>query len=420
VSNAGRPDPVAERTAALDATTRRFRLGSLRAWARVLGVLAVLSFAAAVLLTLLSHQLDSGVIAAVIGVPCAVVGMVVSRRQRENPLGWLFLVIGVCLFLSTIGTDYAVLAYRLGHRLPFGPAALILNEIWGPSLVLFTVAILLFPDGSLPSRFWRGALRVYVAWFAALLAATGAAIAGALAAHPIRVDSNGGLAAVDQPTGWFNAVQGLLILMLLGLSMAFIARQALSWRRATGERRQQLKWLASGAAVSIICLFLAASSSSSSPGNGPTLRGVLNTLAWMGAAALPVSIGVAILKYRLYEIDRIISRTLAYAIVTGLLVGVYAGLVLLATEVLGFHSTVAVAASTLTAAALFSPLRRRVQHVVDRRFNRARYDADQTVAAFAARLKDAVDLDAIRDDLAGVAYQALEPVHVSVWTSQRD
>jgi hypothetical protein len=115
-------------------------------------VLAVLSCAAAVLLSLLSRELDSGVIAAVIGVPCAVVGMVVTRRQRDNPLGWLFLVIGSCLFLSTIGADDAVLACRLGHRLPFGPAALILNEIWGPSLVLFAVAILLFPDGSLPSR----------------------------------------------------------------------------------------------------------------------------------------------------------------------------------------------------------------------------------------------------------------------------
>jgi hypothetical protein len=381
-------------------------------------VLAVLSFAAAVVLVLLSRQLDSGVIAVVIGVPCAAVGMVVTRRQRENPLGWLFLVIGICLFLSTIGADYAVLAYRLGHRLPFGTVALVLNQLWGPSLVLFTVAILLFPDGRLPSRFWRGALRVYVVWFAVMLAATGAALGGALTAHPLRVDNNGGLVALDYPAGWYNAAQGLLILVLLVLSLAFIARQALSWRRATGERRQQLKWLASGAAVSIICLFLAASFGSS--GNGPTLAGVLNTLAWMGAAALPVSIGVAILKYRLYEIDRIISRTLAYAIVTGLLVGVYAGLVLLATQVLKFHSTVAVAASTLAAAALFSPLRRRVQHAVDRRFNRARYNADRTVAAFAARLKDAVDLDAVRDDLAGVAYQALEPVHVSVWISQRD
>ena len=390
-------------------------LGSARAWRIILGLLAVLSITAAVLLSLLAHKLDSGLIAAVIGVPCAAVGWLVTRHQRENPLGWLFLVIGVCLFLATVGQDYATLAYRLGHRLPLGPVALVLDELWGPSLVLFTVVILLFPDGRLPSRFWRGALRVYGVWFAVLLAATGAAIAGALAAHPVRVNDNGGLAAVDQPTGWFNAVQGLLIVMLLGLSLAFIARQALSWRHATGERRQQLKWLASGAALSIICLFLAASSASSSPGNGPTLWGVLNTLAWMGVAALPVSIGVAILKYRLYDIDRIISRTLAYTIVTGLLVGVYTGLVLLATQVLKFHSAVAVATATLVAAALFNPVRRRVQHAVDRRFNRARYDAEQMVAAFAARLQDAVDPDAVRADLTGVIQAALEPTHMSVW-----
>ena len=407
---------MAERTAASEAAARGFRVGSPRAWAWALGALAVLSFAAAIPLSLLSHQLDSGVIAAVIGVPCAAVGIVVTRRQRENPLGWLFLVIGVCLFLSTVGADYALLAYRLGHRLPFGQVALALDQLWGPSLVLFTVAILLFPDGRLPSRFWRGALRVYVVWFAAMLAATGAALGGALAAHPVRVDNNGGLVALDYPAGWYNAVQGLLILVLLGLSLAFIARQALSWRRATGERRQQLKWLASGATISIVCLFLAASSNSS--GNGPTLWGVLGTLAWMGVAALPVSIGVAILKYRLYEIDRIISRTLAYAIVTGLLVGVYAGLVLLATQVLRFHSTVAVAGSTLVAAALFSPVRRRVQRTVDRRFNRARYNAERTVTAFAARLQDTVDPDAVRADLAGVVHAAVEPTHVSVWLSR--
>jgi hypothetical protein len=129
--------------------------------------------------------------------------------------------------------------------------------------------------------------------------------------------------------------------------------------------------------------------------------------------------GALILRYRLYDIDRIISRTLAYAIVTGLLVGVYAAAVLLATQVLRFHASVAVAVSTLVAAALFNPLRRRVQRAVDRRFNRARYDADQTVAAFAARPKDAVDLDSVRDDLAGVVQQALEPAHISVWVSQR-
>jgi hypothetical protein len=153
---------------------------------------------------------------------------------------------------------------------------------------------------------------------------------------------------------------------------------------------------------------------------------ILGSPSWVGILvladliALPVSIGVAVLKYRLFDIDRIISRTLAYAIVTGLLVGVYAGLVLLATGVFKFHSTVAVAAATLAAAALFSPVRRRVQLRVDRRFNRARYDADQMVAGFAARLKDTVDLDSVRDDLASVVHQALEPAHVSVWISHRD
>ena len=197
-----------------------------------------------------------------------------------------------------------------------------------------------------------------------------------------------------------------------------MARQVLSWRRSASDRRQQLKWLMAGAVVgagrrSLLIVFGPSGDAAARAGSPGT---------WPSSAfgALPVSIGVAILKYRLYDIDRIISRTLAYAIVTGLLVGVYAGLVLLATQVFRFHTPVAVAASTLAAAALFNPLRRRVQQAVDRRFNRARYDADQTVAAFAARLKDAVDLDAVRDDLAGVVHQALEPAHVSVWISHRD
>jgi len=139
----------------------------------------------------------------------------------------------------------------------------------------------------------------------------------------------------------------------------------------------------------------------------------------LALAALPVSIGVGILKYHLYDIDRIISRTLTYAIVTGLLISVYAGAVLLATRVLPFHTPVAVAGATLLAAALFNPLRRRVQRAVDHRFNRARYDADKTIAAFAARLQDAVDLDTVRDDLAGAVHQALEPAQVCVWISER-
>jgi hypothetical protein len=378
----------------------------------MLGVLVVASFAAAVPLTVLSGQIFDALVAAAIGVPCAAVGWLVTRRQPGNPIGWLFLVTGVFMFLGTAGADYGYYVYRLGHHLPLGAAGSALSQFWGPSLVLLGADVLLFPDGRLASRWWRSALRIYAVTFALLVLATCAAIAGALAAHPIRVDTTGGLAAVDDPVGWFKVVQGPLMVVIVGLSLAFIARQALSWRRSSGDRRQQLKWLASGAAVTIICLFLAGSFSTS---GGPKTLLVILGLAWFGVAALPVSIGVGILKYRLYEIDRIVSRTLAYAIVTGLLVGVYAGLVLLSTQVFKFHSTVAVAASTLVAAALFNPVRRRVQHAVDRRFNRARYDAERMVAAFAARLQDAVDPGAVRADLTGVVHTALEPAHASVW-----
>ena len=207
-----------------------------------------------------------------------------------------------------------------------------------------------------------------------------------------------------------------VVALVIGVSVAFIGHQVLSWRRSSGERRQQLKWLASGAAVSIVSLVLAAAFATSS-GSDTTAVQWIGNLAWFGLAALPESIGVAILRYRLYEIDRIISRTLAYALVTGLLVGVFAGLVLLTTDVLSLSSPVAVAASTLAAAALFNPLRQRVQRIVDRRFNRTRYNADRTVAAFAAGLKDAVDVTAVRDDLTSVVQQTLEPAHISLWIS---
>jgi hypothetical protein len=211
--------------------------------------------------------------------------------------------------------------------------------------------------------------------------------------------------------------------VFLALAVAFwlvsLAGQGLSFRRSSGERRQQLKWLMTGSAIALIGIVpVLTYSGSTSAYSGRTSVGVAVAVA--GFAAVPLSIGVAVLKYHLFDIDRIISRTLAYAIVTGLLVGVYAGIVLLATRVVSITAPVAVAASTLAAAALFNPLRRRVQRAVDRRFNRARYDADRIVAAFATRLKDAVDLDSVRDGLTTVVDQVLEPGHVSVWISRRD
>jgi hypothetical protein len=242
-------------------------------------------------------------------------------------------------------------------------------------------------------------------------------------ASDIHLVPGGDLRAVDDPAGssaWLGSVEGIILLVLAVFWLVFVVSQVLSWRRADGVRRQQLKWLMSGAAVCGAALAISTIVGTLGP-QGPPSPAVqaATDVATIFIGALPVSIGVAILKYRLYDIDRIISRTLAYAIVTGLLAGLYAGLVLLATEVLKFHGTVAVAAATLAAAALFNPVRQRVQRVVDRRFHRARYDADQMVAAFAAHLKDTVDLDSVCDDLAGAVHRALEPAYVSVWINER-
>jgi two-component system, NarL family, sensor kinase len=201
----------------------------------------------------------------------------------------------------------------------------VLEQLWGPGLYLLFVVILLFPDGRLVSRFWRWVLGAYCTLYAAQLVALAVAAAGVMIGHPIRVDATGGLAAIDRPAGWYRIALHGMDIALLVLSVGFIGRQALSWRRSSGERRQQLKWLASGAAVTVASVVIAVPLSSA--GAPATLLQWVGGLAWFGVAALPVSIGIGILKYRLYEIDRIISRTLAYAIVTGLLVGVYAGLV---------------------------------------------------------------------------------------------
>jgi hypothetical protein len=351
-------------------------------------------------------------------VPFAAVGVIVARRQPRNPMGWLLAGVGVLVMLANVGSLYALLDYRLGHRLPFGPVAVLLDVSWEPALMLLPLAILLFPDGRLPSARWRWVLTAYLAVSATYLAMLGAVAVWAIVGHQIAIDSNGGLAAVDFPRGWLAAGQHVILPVYVAFWLSFVARQVQAWRRADGERRQQLKWLATGAAVSMAAITIDVAGPALGGARAPALVQAAGVIVGLFVAALPVGIGVGILKYRLYDIDRIIGRTLAYAVVTGLLVGVYTGLVLLATQVLTIKSPVAVAAATLAAAALFNPLRRRVQRAVDRRFNRARYDADQTIAKFAARLKDAVDLDSVRDDLAAVVDHALEPAHVSVWISQ--
>jgi hypothetical protein len=346
----------------------------------------------------------SNISSQVVNMAVPVTGFVLASRRPENPIGWLFLVAGLALGLSGFSNPYALHAL-VAHRgsWPAGQVfAWLSNWIWMVAVAALAFLFLLFPTGRLRSRRWRPA-----AWFAggaSALAAVCAVIAASTEwAHPFTLsgpESPGGL------PGFLLLMTNVLVSAVLLVSVvALVVRFA----RSSGEERLQLKWCAAAALV-LVGVFVASIWVNSAAVN------VLQSLALL---CLWTAIATAVLKYRLYEIDRIISRTLAYAIVTGLLVGLYAGLVLLATDVLSLHSTVAVAAATLAAAALFNPLRRRVQRVVDRRFNRARYDADTTVALFAAHLKDAVNLDSVQDDLARVVQRALEPAHVSVWIKDR-
>jgi hypothetical protein len=401
-----------------DVTARRFRLRS-PVTATVLGALVLLLLAANVPLARLAHQsLNSsgGASPVWFSAVFAAVGLVVAWRRPGNPLGWLFLAGAILNGLSQDASFYAVADYRLRHgSLPLGWVAVLAQPGWAPSIAVAGLVVLLFPDGRPPSRRWRWVLWVFLAASALWIGGALIASVGAIAGHHVRVDAGGNLLVLSHPTGsaaWWGVVEAVFLPVLAICWLGSVAAQVLSYRHSSGERRQQLKWLAVGSALAAVGIPFAAWLS-----QRPGISGVVGDIAGLGLLGVPVCMGVAILRYRLFDIDRIISRTLAYALVTGLLVGVYAGLVLLATGVFRFHSTVAVAAATLAAAALFTPLRHRVQRLVDRRFNRARYDADQTVAAFAARLKDAVDLDSVGNDLTGVVSEVLEPAHVSIWLS---
>jgi hypothetical protein len=407
----------AHRIETSEAAGLRFRLASPRT-ASFLGAVAVLLLTVGVALTILTHDLrtsNNGFdLPIVIGF--AVVGVVVGRREPRNAVGWILLSVAVVVLIQDDAQLYAVLDYRVHDgALPFGRVDLFWVDSYTvlPMLLGFP-AILLFPDGRLPAERWRRLLRAYVV--AAVLFMLAQIVAQAsipIGAHPA-VNIQGNDVASQNPSGFANDVEfvaWLAALVFVVFWVSFVGHQAAEWRRSTGERREQLKWLMSGAALCVIGAIVVILSSN---GNS-TLAKITSDLASLAIVALPVSFGVAILKYRLYDIDRLISRTLSYAIITGLLAGVFIGIVVLATHVLPFSSPVGVAASTLTAAALFNPLRRRVQHGVDRRFNRARYDAEAIVTAFTMRLRDAVDLDTVRGELLSAVDRAVEPAHASVW-----
>jgi hypothetical protein len=384
----------------------------------VTGAVVLALLIADVPLARLAHQsvnASGGSLPVWVSAALAAVGFVLAWRKPRNPLGWMFLAAAFFAALSEDASFYMVADYRLRHGgLPLGWVAVLAQPGWAPALTLLGLSALLFPDGRPPSRRWRWVLWLYLA--AGTLWVTGTAVVSVLtiAGHDVRVDPSGNLTVLDQSIGataWWGVVQTVFVAVVGVCLLGSVTAQAASYRRSSGERRQQIKWLLAGTVLGAVSFGLD-NGLSAQAGVLSATGGVVSAICLAG---LPVCMGVAIMRYRLFDIDRIISRTLAYAIVTGLLVGVYAGIVLLATRVVSITTPVAVAGSTLAVAALFNPVRRRVQRTVDRRFNRSRYDADRIVAAFAARLQDAVDPDSIQDELAGTVHNALEPVHLSVW-----
>ncbi len=262
-------------------------------------------------------------------------------------------------------------------------------------------------------RWHRAATAGAVGWLLVGLATSSRGVLVA-AGHDVRIQASGSLA--NPSPAAFRVLDVVMIAGTLVSWTAWLAVQVPAYRHASGVHRQQLKWLYSGAAIFVFAyfgVFIATLAVEQIPGWANQWLG--NALAILGTAALPACLAVAVLKYRLYELNRIVSRVVSYALITALLGGLFAGLVLLATRVLAVKSSWDVAAATLVIAALFNPLRRRVQRAVDRRFNRSRYDAEAIVAAFTARLRHTVDLDTLRHDLIGVTQQAFQPAHVSMW-----
>src|SRR5215208_736879 len=302
---------------------------------------------------------------------------------------------------------------------PF-PAAIGSQGEWmGPATVglLGTYLILLFPDGRLPSAGWRP-----LAWLSGTVLVL-VSIANALAPGPLP-----DLGGVRNPFGlegypWMSGARDALNLLLSVCMLASVSSLVMRYRRSGGEVRQQIKWIAFAASVVALgvsgAVVLGTFAAGTAGGTHPLLIGLLEDAITLSFAGVPIAVGFAVLKYRLYNIDVIINRTLVYGSLTATLVALYFGGIVVLQRffvlLTGKQSTLAVVASTLLIAALFNPLRRRIQSFIDRRFYRSKYDARKTLEAFSAKLRDETDLDALSDDLVSVVRETMQPAHLSLW-----
>ncbi len=349
------------------------------------------------------------------------VGALIASKRPENAVGWLCLVVGLIWTLIGVLEYYSYYGAATPGSVPF-PVAMagISDWMWVPAMgLLGTYVLLLFPDGRLPSRRWRP-----LAWLSGaviLLLSVCVMLAPGRLGNLAGVRKPFALEGADWLVGGAYALLPLLPLCMLASALSLVMR----YRRSGGEQRQQIKWMAFAASVVVVLYAIAMLVSFVFPEESWTTAGTvwwLNLLTYavlLSFTLVPIAVGVAVLKYRLYDIDVLINRTLVYGSLTAMLALIYVGGVVglqaFFRAVTGQESTLAVVASTLAIAALFNPLRQRVQGFVDRRFYRSKYDAAKTLAAFNARLRDETQLDTLVHDLAGVVRETIQPTHVSLW-----
>ena len=356
---------------------------------------------------------------ATIAVGYSILGAIVASRLPSHPVGWLCCAIGVMAAVETFSPEYAIYAL-LAHPEPLlgGKVTLWLSIwVWILMFGFIVYLLLLFPTGRLPSNRWRP-----FAWLSAALTLV-AAILMAISPNAV-LDTLGpsgkGRISLANPLG----VEGLPNLYLpvqtfvLALGLVAAASVVVGRRGARGVERQQIKWLLYAGTIFFVGNFL--KNTDFSPlGEVSWGLWIGYLLVGIGGLGGPIAIGIAILRYRLYEIDTLINRTLVYGALTAILAALYFGGIVVLQRVFvaftGEQSTLAVVASTLVIAALFNPLRRRVRAFVDRRFYRRKYDAAKTLEAFSAKLRDETDLNALSDDLVGVVRETMQPAHVSLW-----
>jgi hypothetical protein len=395
--------------------TRTRRRPTLLAWG--LWTLTILGLVVLVWLDQLLRQTDRPELvvlnptafAPVLGaVSTATVGAVVASRRPRHPVGWLLLALG--LSLTAAGVTLASTNYGVAHADP--AAGLVARYV--PATIVMAMAcnsfaLLVTPTGQLPSPGWR--------WWAGIIAATPVVLLVVVTLSPSPGDRL--IEAVDSPLDLRTLNGGLLVAYQAAFAVIIIAFVGAAWslvgrfRRARGVERQQLRWVALATVlIAMLAVVNLAALALGAYALAPLVGG-------LNPPIMSAGIGAAILRYRLYDLDRIISRTLAYGLLTLLLGGGYAVVVLGLSQLLGRDSPLVVAAATLAVAALFQPARRRVQQVVDRRFNRRRHDAAQTITAFSARLRDQVDLTTLQDELLAVVDQTMQPTRASLWLRPR-